>query len=173
MHNFFFFFLFFFFLFAVKNPCDIDTLGSKEWMNFLKRGKYKIINSANVEVSSTSVWDLKEYDKLINEDFLGIFTVHTRKEKNPYVILDLKKVYKIGGILIVNRGDRYGRRTSNLHIDISNDKKKWRNVYNTIFAQDVWETIFKKPVKSRYVKVWLKKKDFLHLAQILIYVDRK
>lgn len=169
----FLFLLFFFSVFAEKkNPCDIDTLGSKEWMNFLRKGKYKIIDSAKVELSSYSSWNPRKYKKFIREDYMGIFSIHTEKEQNPYVILDLKKKFKIGGILVINRADRSGLRTSNLHIDISNDKKKWRTVFSSPFAQDVWEKIFKKPMSYRYIKVWLKKTEFLHLAQVLVYVEK-
>ena len=170
------FFLLFFvcsqFLFAVKNPCDIDTIGSRDWMIFLKKGKYKVIDSAKVEVSSTSEWDPRKYDKLIREDYLGVFSFHTKKEKNPYVILDLKKIKTVGAIMIINRADRVGRRTTNLNIDFSKDKKKWKNVYYAVFAQDSWEVIFKNPPKTRYVKVWLNKTEYLHLAQILVYVKK-
>lgn len=166
-------FFIFFFVSAVKNPCDVDTLGSKEWMLFLKKGKYKIIDSAKVTPSSTSRWDPKKYDKLIREDYLGLFTFHTEKQEKPYVILDLKKKQKIGGIMIINRADNGGRRTYNINIELSNDKKKWKNIFFSAYPQDIWEKILEKPETYRYIKVWINKTEYLHLAQILVYVQKK
>ncbi len=83
------------------------------------------------------------------------FSFHTDTEKNPWLIVDLGTVQKIRALKIENRTDSAMKRTKNMHVWVSSDKKSWKEVFATVEAKLEWTISVNPAQKARYVKIGL------------------
>jgi hypothetical protein len=95
------------------------------------------------------------------------FFFHTLEEKDPWVMIDLGKVERIGGVLIVNRRDCCFARAVPLVVELSDDSHIWRTVARRDKLFDTWRKDF--PAQSaRYLRVRAVRVTMLHLSAIRI-----
>jgi alpha-L-fucosidase len=116
----------------------------------------------------------KQFLKTNNLDY----TIHSKKEDNPKVVIDLKKVRNLLGLVIKNREGALGKRAKDIEVFTSNDGKSWQKRWQAKSKQDAWEVpITVKSMgaevigdKVRYIKLQLPGKDrILHLKSVAVY----
>ena len=114
---------------------------------------------AKVEVSSSSQWNKYPAELVTQKTPIAkfIWAFHTDQEINPWVIITLPKPGTIAGFEIINsiQGSSWRELTRDLTMWVSNDKKAWKQVWQTKQGQDVWAVNLDKPVKARYIKLGL------------------
>ena len=94
---------------------------------------------------------------------------HTNQENDPWVMFDLGKPRRVGGVEIDNRIDCCAERAVPLAVDVSTDKKNWHEVarHNSEFT--TWRQDFD-PQHARYVKIHIPSPSaILHLSRVRIY----
>ena len=119
----------------------LDTIEvlDKEGRN-LEQGKKTIISS--------TFNDLEKYDgrgALLGRKNGGC-GFHTRREPNPWLVIDLTKTQKIDKIVIYNREGKFYHRALSLKVEISNDLSHWKELF------DNWKMLneFKKTNPSEF-----------------------
>jgi len=133
---------------------------------------------AKVEVSSSSQWNKYPAELVMQKTPVAkfIWAFHTDREQNPWVIVTLKKPQAIAGFEIINRiqGDTQNWRdlARDLTMWVSDDKKAWKQVWQTKQGQDVWAVNLDTPVKARHVKLGLPGKfgpRYFHLKSVKLF----
>ncbi|MDF7800166.1 sulfatase-like hydrolase/transferase [Pontiellaceae bacterium B1224] len=130
-----------------------------------------ISQDGSVTYSSLS----KQYGVPHNQTLLttmaGKQSFHSDAEKEPWVIIDLKKEQPVIGLEIFNRPDGNGNRTRNLHVWLSNDRKNWEPVFQTLESQKSWLIDLKEPKAARYIKIGLinEKPQYFHLKGVKVF----
>ncbi len=101
----------------------------------------------------------------------GIQSFHTAGEKEPWVMIDLKKEQPVIGVEILNRTDGHWNRIKNLHVWVSSDGYNWEQVYKNAKPQKRWLIDLKTPKHARYVKIGTvnAKPQFFHLKGVKVY----
>jgi mono/diheme cytochrome c family protein len=106
----------------------------------------------------------------------GSFGFHTAREDQPWWQVDLKRSWPLDQVLVYNRCDEHSERAARLIVLVSDDAKKWQEVYRhdgTVFYgyRDARPLSVKLPeVKARYVRIQLPERDAcLHLDEVEIY----
>jgi hypothetical protein len=92
---------------------------------------------------------------------------HTLEEDRPWVEIDLGSKKRFTAIKVVNREDCCGDRTVPLAIEISSDRKSWREVARRTEAFNAWYTNIS-PVSARYVRAIALKKTTFHLKRFAV-----
>ncbi len=94
---------------------------------------------------------------------------HTSQENDPWIIFDLGKARRVGGIEVDNRLDCCSERAMPLAVAVSSDKKNWREVARHTSEFTTWRQDFE-PVHARFVKIHVPLPSaILHLARVRIY----
>jgi len=94
---------------------------------------------------------------------------HTTQENDPWVMFDLGKERRISAVEIDNRLDCCTERANPLVIDVSSDKKKWREVARHTGDFTTMRETFGS-VRARYVKIHVPlPAAILHLSRVRIY----
>jgi hypothetical protein len=65
------------------------------------------------------------------------FAFHTGDEMNPWIQIDLRRVFNVTGLVIENRPDEH--RTEGLMLSISEDAQRWTKAWTAPKWQQVWE----------------------------------
>ena len=136
----------------------------------MPKGWKCISEKATVEYSSKSKFG-KFPDTLLTTQ-ASPFAFHTESEKEPWLIIDLKKSAPICGLLIQNRDDVQFKRITNLHVWVSSDKTNWKKVYETKGAKKEWLVKVDPAQSARYVKIGMlngDKPEFFHLKGVRIF----
>jgi len=102
------------------------------------------------------------------------FAFHTKRERRPYVQIDLDSVKDIAGAVVQNRPD-VPQRAKNLAMAVSLDGKQWNNVWAANGqAQTEWriDLTNNKSAKAKYIRFFLDQNqpEHLHLKSISLYV---
>ena len=133
---------------------------------------------AKVEVSSSSQWNKYPAELVTQKAPVAkfIWAFHTNQEQNPWVIITLPKPGTIAGFEIINRIQKDVKSWRDLARDltmwVSEDKKAWKQVWQTKQGQDVWAVNLDKSVKARYVKLGLPGKfgrRYFHLKSVKLF----
>ncbi len=94
---------------------------------------------------------------------------HTQQESDPWVMFDLGKERHISAVEIDNRLDCCSERANPLVVDVSSDKKKWREVARHTGDFTTMRETFD-TVRARYVKIHVPQPAaILHLSRVRIY----
>ena len=100
------------------------------------------------------------------------FAFHTKREKDPHIIIALTGVPTIQRLFIENRRGLGGgelERASGLTVWVSADKKSWQHVWTAQRVAPAWMVKIETPIAAAYVKIGLLKTDYLHLTTVKIY----
>ena len=149
---------------AKKAPATASVPKGWKWVS----------EKASVEYSTNTKF-AKHPDTLLTTQ-ASSFAFHTEEEKEPWLIVDLKKSVPICGLTIRNRDDDLAKRTRNLHVWGSKDKKTWKRVFSTTGARDEWLIKLDAPAMARYVKVGMlngEQPEFFHLKGVRVFVAEK
>lgn len=94
---------------------------------------------------------------------------HTMQESDPWVMFDLGKERRISAVEVDNRLDCCTERANPLVIEVSSDKKKWREVARHTGDFTTMRETFDS-VRIRYVKIHVPvPAAILHLSRVRIY----
>jgi N-acetylgalactosamine 4-sulfate 6-O-sulfotransferase len=94
---------------------------------------------------------------------------HTSQEQDPWVMFDLGRERRISMVEIDNRLDCCTERTTPVAIDVSTDKKKWREVARHTGDFTTLRESFDS-VRARYVKIHIPAPNsILHLSHVRIF----
>lgn len=106
------------------------------------------------------------------EDGEDDMAIHTLNEADASVVIDLKKVCDIAGLSILNRSACKPKdlsRAETLAVWLSDDGKQWRVLWEAKGAKPAWNLVLPTPYPARFVKIGLRKPNFLHLKRVRIY----
>lgn len=93
---------------------------------------------------------------------------HTNEEDNPWFEYDLGAPLRFSSLTIRNRSDAVQERAVPLVVEISNDKKTYRELARQQRVFDVWEPSFP-AVRARYLRLRVARRSFLHLNGVEIH----
>jgi hypothetical protein len=93
---------------------------------------------------------------------------HTNEEENPWFEYDLGAPLSFSSLTIMNRSDAVQDRAVPLVVEISNDRKSYREIARRTSVLDVWEPSFA-PVSARYVRLRVARRSFLHLDGVEVH----
>jgi len=92
---------------------------------------------------------------------------HTEEEKNPWVEFDLGKETTFDRIEVRNRADCCPDRAVPLVVEVSRDRKQWREISRRTQTFSVWTARFA-PQTARYVRLRVPRRSLLHLEKVTI-----
>jgi hypothetical protein len=95
------------------------------------------------------------------------FFFHTQEEDRPWVELDLGGKKRFSAVRIINREDCCGERAVPLAIEVSNDRKTWREVARRDDTFNNWYKEFP-PVSAHYVRAISLHKALFHLRHFSV-----
>jgi hypothetical protein len=95
------------------------------------------------------------------------FFFHTAQEANPWVLFDLKATKYISAVFVENRRDCCAERAIPLVVEVSTDKKRWKEVARQTSEFATFAKRFSR-VKARYVRLRADRTGILHLATVRI-----
>ncbi|MFV0375764.1 MAG: alpha-L-fucosidase [Mangrovibacterium sp.] len=140
----------------------------------------QLTENVKLKLSSQSPLDNAEHHSLLWENrlFNSPFAFHTQAEKEPYVVVDLGKLYSVTGVGLYNE-KRYNGNPGTFEILISEDGNNWQSIEKRDETFGQWEVTVAQfnagiqlpGVDARYVKVLLKSgsEEALHLKRIHLY----
>jgi SAM-dependent methyltransferase len=106
--------------------------------------------------------------------FTGKFSFHTNYEQNPWLIVDLQKVYTLDHIKIFNRCDASASRAYPVDILLSVDFLSWSVLYQNnemfggIYGLCPLE-VNARGSQARFIRLQLREANFFHLDQIQVF----
>jgi hypothetical protein len=92
---------------------------------------------------------------------------HTAEEERPWVEIDLGSVQSIAAVRIDNRRDCCAERAVPFSVEVSTDKKQYREVLHKQDAFRSWKGEFA-PVKARYVRLRASRRTLFHLSRVRV-----
>ncbi len=118
-------------------------------------------------------------DTLLKGTCQGSFAFHTKEEKSPWIVIDLKKTRHIETVLIENRSDMLQERAKTLTMWVSDDGTNWTQAWKAPSVADRWTAIPEvlvagakiKGADARYIKLGLQSDTStpLHLRSVRVY----
>ena len=128
---------------------------------------------AEVTISSKSRWSTADDEReIVIAEHDRTFSFHTELEDSPWIIVDLKRVYCISHIRVINRLDTCKERAKSLRIEYGDDKE--RKLCLLLDMNEVWKDALDVPVDDidiRFIKFSLKEKQYFHLKKIEIFTS--
>ena len=92
---------------------------------------------------------------------------HTIEEEEPWVEFDLGSPVSFSVVEVTNRSDCCPDRAIPLVVEVSNDRKSWREVARRKETFSEWTAKFK-PQKARYVRLRALRRTLLHLEKVAV-----
>jgi len=127
--------------------------------------------------SSTSQWSRPDdASGAVSGTIRHAFAFHTDFEERPWWQVDLLDCYPIETIVVHNRLDMAQERAKSLEVEVSVDGRDWVVVHAGLVvfsggdAGAPLELPLKSTVSARYVRVSLAETDYLHLAQVEVFI---
>jgi hypothetical protein len=99
-------------------------------------------------------------------DTPGMF-FHTNDDDSPWVMIDLGSKKQFSEVRVWNRTDCCPERAVPLVVEVSSDKKQWKELGSRRDVFSTWKVTFS-PVKGRFVRVRATRKTYLHLSGIRV-----
>lgn len=93
--------------------------------------------------------------------------LHTKKEPNPWVEIDLQAPLTVSSVVVRNRIDFGADRAIPMAVQVSTDGAAWREVVRTEQVFHTWTPRFE-PVQARFVRLQVLKTTYLHLERIAV-----
>ena len=130
-----------------------------------------------LQLSTSDKADKPAMHRRVLQGFAGGGYFRTTPEKTPQATVVLKGKGELSGIAIVNRYESADgkNRCLPMTVSVSDDGKKWTEVFRTTEAKDVWEIdLAEKKLLASHVRIETDnsakaKPDPLHLRQVLVY----
>lgn len=97
----------------------------------------------------------------------GSFFFHTKREKDPWLMVDLESTQRVSSVLVRNRRDCCRDRAVPLVIELSTDQEHWTEVARNDEQFGEWKATFE-PVEARWVKLSVPRKTWLHLRRLRV-----
>jgi|NGEPerStandDraft_6_1074524.scaffolds.fasta_scaffold00712_8 F5/8 type C domain len=93
---------------------------------------------------------------------------HTQEEESPWIEIDLETPTRVASVEVLNRTDCCGERAVPLVVELSPDRKTWREVAkrNENFVD--WKAAFS-PQETRYVRLRVPRRTNFHLERVVIH----
>jgi formylglycine-generating enzyme required for sulfatase activity len=113
----------------------------------------------------------KNKDKLLSgENYPEGFAFHSQDpETDPWIIIDLGAEKALGSLQIANRA-KYEARAAALTLDLSSDKKTWKNAWrNQGAGKPAWDIKLAGAPQARYLKLWCPGKTTFHLKSVKVF----
>jgi F5/8 type C domain-containing protein len=95
------------------------------------------------------------------------FFFHTKREKDPWLVIDLEAVQTVSSVLVRNRRDCCRDRVVPLVIQVSTDQEHWTEVARNPDEFGEWKAKFA-PVEARWIKLTVPKRTWLHLRRVRV-----
>jgi hypothetical protein len=95
------------------------------------------------------------------------FFFHTGLENDPSITFDLGREKGLSRVIVENRLDCCGERASPLVVEVSSDRKKWRQVARREGYFTTWRAKFPR-LRARFVKIRVPGNSILHLSRVRI-----
>jgi hypothetical protein len=92
----------------------------------------------------------------------------TNEEENPWFEYDLGAPLQFSSLTIFNRSDSVQERAVPLVVEISNDRKTYKQIASRKEVFDAWRPSFP-PQRARYVRLRVTRKSFLHLDRVSVH----
>ena len=112
--------------------------------------------------SQIEIWS--ESGKITDDQPKGIF-FHTKEEESPWLEIDLEKPVSVSAVDVLNRTDCCGDRAVPLAVELSSDRKAWREVARRNEPFVVWKAAFPAQ-EARYVRLHVLRKTHFHLERV-------
>ncbi len=106
---------------------------------------------------------------LTGEPFARHWGICTRKEPNPWLIVDLQEQRSIAEVDIVNRFPDCRDFARTLTMWISDDKQTWKQVWKAPRVEDRWVVTLPQAERARYIKLGLQEEQYLDLKHVFVY----
>jgi hypothetical protein len=95
------------------------------------------------------------------------FFFHTKREKDPWLVIDLDAPQTISSVLVRNRRDCCRERAVPLTIHVSTDQQNWTEVARNSEEFGEWKATFD-AVEARWVKLSVPRRTWLHLRRVRV-----
>lgn len=95
------------------------------------------------------------------------FFFHTLEDAQPSVVFDLHSEQAVSAVVIDNRLDCCFERATPLVVQVSSDQKSWKTVAKHEGEFTTWRADFPSE-RARWVKIYVARKEFLHLSRVRI-----
>lgn len=137
--------------------------------------RHSLINVAplaEVTISSKSRWSTDDDEReIVTAEHDRNFSFHTDLEESPWILVDLKRDYRINHIRILNRLDTNKEKAKTLQIEYSNDKEHYSVLSDTNENGGDVLDITVENIDIRFLKFSLKERHYFHLKKIEIFTD--
>ncbi len=106
---------------------------------------------------------------LIDNDSDVRFAFHTKKEKNPWVEIDLGNEFGVTAVTIINR-NKHQKRAASLRMLVSLNGEQWDEVWRATNIETKWEVMLSN-TKARYIRLQngSPKNTWLHLKNVTVF----
>lgn len=130
---------------------------SWRWRNDLARGAAWLASSTYPEWGCASP----------QQDCAGPYFFSTQEEDAPWIEFDLGGLHQISRIQIVNRKDCCAERAAPLLVEVSGDKRQWKEVARHTNSFGTWNVRLE-PTRARWLRLSAQKRTNLHLRRVRI-----
>jgi len=141
---------------------------------------YSLVNVAKgkpATQSSFSQWSGEsESARAVSGSIPDAFAFHTEVEDCPWWQVDLLVIFPIESIVVHNRLDMLAERAKTLKVEVSDDNANWRLVHAGLAFFSGGESgppltlRLDGRICARYVRISLTEREYLHLAQVEVFV---
>lgn len=147
-------------------------------MIFKEEDLVDLAEGKNAIQSSISRWSMiddakRAVDKNVSAEY---YTFHTDIEDNPWWMVDLEEVYDIDYIRVKNRINstfHFIKKALTMQVALSVDGVNWTLVSKELCKWDDTKLIFEAEIlqrqKARYVKLFLKERNYFHLTKVEVF----
>lgn len=95
------------------------------------------------------------------------FFFHTKRQKSPWLAIDLESVQTVSGVRVRNRRGCCTDRAVPLIVQVSTDNEHWTEVARTDEDFGEWKPDFS-PVEARWVRLLVPRTSVLHLRRVRV-----
>jgi len=95
------------------------------------------------------------------------FFFHTKRQKDPWLSIDLEATETVSSVIVRNRRDCCRERVVPLVIQVSTDQENWTEVARNDADFGEWKANFD-PVQARWVRLMVPRTSYLHLRRVRI-----
>jgi len=123
--------------------------------------------SAGPDLAAGKPWKPSSTNDGVPKAPRGEYFFHTQDEDNPWLEIDLRRPTEFSVVEVVNRRECCPDRAIPMAVEVSTDRKRWKEVSRRTDSFSVWKARFA-PTKARYVRVRVLRHSILHLAAVAV-----